>query len=1151
MGQIIGKAKIKEEALPFINLPRSLIYDLRQTVYEVAEGYGLTLQELREIIRLCLREFVRIPETNIDECSDALFHLFSDDEASSESKQQQLIDSFEVLATIGLTSGMELNEKINFMFDLFDFNETGDLNLNETTLAFRTIMSGASKVVRLTSPVDLDFIDRVAIEAFESLSSKNNLNLSSVAIATDDGRLNRNKFFNYVFDCAEAHSILNHFDNICHGVIQVLGNVRNTSTPVPPLRFNTTSEVDTIDTSVKAPWRDQIRFLRTQNDDESTTNPPATSLSIDWIYGRNTQGPEVLYGTDGSILYAAGTTVVKLSVDRSEQHYFMQHSGHITSIDILQTKDFGEVVASADIGFDSRICIWSVADMTSIVTIPRFHQYGVSKIRFSPSGELLLTLGNCTNTLAVYNWRTRESIFTARVPEIDVYNCSFLGSDQRFGVCGGTSVHFWARFDDTWQYNQSNGVFNCLSTKEVMTCLTHSEGSVLSGSSTGRLWLWEGRVCLKLLHAFPSPLTCLSENGILCASTRDGMVYLLNSKFEVASKINVGGSIGSAPIDSLFRCPRLKKVLIGQGNKLYESDSSQHQEIMVGQDAATSFVQLDKTTIASISSKGVIVLWDTDQRKLINRVCVGSKLSCIAYNEALDQVAIGLASSEQTTITKKSFIVMSKQDLNNVVHSGCNAQKTLTTCKYSSSGEYLAFGSEDAAIYIHLCNEKGFPLVAKCRGHKGPISSIDFGTCNGYTFIRSNSYITGEALFWRSDGKSQTPMSQRQTHWESQSCMLCWDMESVHDGISASCCTVSTCSSDGQLPTVFVGDSSGKVRVFSHPAVCSPPLSLVYKGHSGKITTIICGSEDSKTTFSMSCDDGCLIQWKCFETEWKVDTKTLITHNTETESLDMNDVICQLNGLDFTRKSEPIRVDPKQRSMPWKLAVVPPSDCPPRSSQLPDGTLTLEKVHGYDGKAKKNLHGIIDSIGFELVYSVAKVLVRFNVTESTQQFFIADGKIVCIALHQSTSVCAVAAQNDIIHVVHLDSMKMINQVKAGAVCLDFDSSGRYLAVLGNRTLSVFDWKNQALISSSESFSLNTSIRFYTTGNSSCIVERGCDFIRFWDFNSSGGALSVGIVYDEVENEVSLEEAPLIYVVIKTDTQLSFFAELFLHGHCSR
>lgn len=1118
MGQIIGKAKIKEEALPFINLPRSLVHDLRQTIYEVAEGYGLTLQELREIIRLCLREFLRIPETNIDEYSDVLFQLFNGDESSSEGKQQhQLVDSFEVLATIGLASGMELNEKIHFIFDLFDFNETGDLNLNETTLAFRTIMSGASKLVRAGAwfIVDTDFIDRIAIEAFESLSSKNNLNLS-VALVTDDERLSRKKFFSYVFNCAETNYILNHFDDICYDVVETHRNDRNilASTPLP-LRFNASSEVDKINTSDKAPWRDQIQFLKPHNDEESIAVPPTTSLSINWVYGRNTQG-EVLCGSDSSIIYPAGTMVVKLSNDRSEQQYFMQHSGHVTSIDILQTKDFGEVVASADIGCNSSICIWSVTNMASLVTISRFYHDGVSKIRFSPSCDLILTLGNKSNTLALHNWRTRETIFTARVPDADVYNCNFLGSDQRFGVCGGTSVHFWTR-DDNCHYNYSHGVFNRLSTRELMTCLIHSEGSVLSGSTSGRLWIWEGRVCLKLIHTFPSSLTCLSENGALCASTRDGMVYLLNSEFEVTRKFNVGHSIG-APIDSIFICPGLKKILIGKGNSLYEADRNKQQELVIGQDAAKTFAQLDKTTIVSVSDRGVIMLWDTDQRKMMDRVYVGSRLSCVAYNEALDQIAIGFASFEQTEIIKKSFIIVNKQDLNTVVHSGCNAQKTLTTCKYSVNGEYLVFGSEDTAIYIHLCNEKGFPLVAKCRGHKGPISSIDFGTCNGHTFLRSNSYITGEALFWRADGKPQTPMSQRQTQWESLSCTLRWDLGSVHDDVlSASCCVLSTSSSDGQLPTVFVGDSKGKVRVFSHPAVFNTPMSLSYKGHSGKVTTITCCSKNSKTIFSMSCTDTCLIQWKCSRTEWKVDTEAMISRKAKTESLDMNDVICQLNDLNFTKKSKPERVSLKNRSMPWKLSIVPPTDFQPRTSQFPDGTLTLEKVHGYDGKARENLYAITNSTSFEVVYSVAKVLVRFNVTESKQQFFIADDKIICISLHQLTSICAVASRSGSIHIVHLDSMEMVTQIKADSACIDFDCSGRFLAVLGNRTLSVFDWKNQAVISSSENFSFDTSIKFY---HSSCIVERGRDFIRFWDFNSNGGMLGFGTVFDEIDDEVS-------------------------------
>ena len=63
---------------------------------------------------------------SINECSEALFALFKP--ATSYSKET-LIDSFEFLATICIVSGMRLDEKIQFIFNLFDFNESGKLNI--------------------------------------------------------------------------------------------------------------------------------------------------------------------------------------------------------------------------------------------------------------------------------------------------------------------------------------------------------------------------------------------------------------------------------------------------------------------------------------------------------------------------------------------------------------------------------------------------------------------------------------------------------------------------------------------------------------------------------------------------------------------------------------------------------------------------------------------------------------------------------------------------------------------------------------------------------------------------------------------------------------------------------------------------------------
>lgn len=1107
MGNTLGKANIKDEALPFINLPGSLIYDLRQNVYEVAEGLGLTLEEFKKIIRLCLQEFLSIPDANIDECSEALFRIFNDNSGSSpdKGKHPSLVDSFEVIGTLCLASGMELDEKINFLFSLFDFNETEDLNVNEMTLALRTIVGGASKIRCSAFTIDLEFIDRVAIESFGTLSSKKSSMSLSVALS-DDEKISRQEFFNFIYDCAETKAFLDHFNDL-----KSAGVVKNDNLTIrpKPLRFSSTQNDNR---KTDGPWRDQIRFLKPQQHEKYNASPPAVSLSLDWIYGRNTQGPEVLYGADGSMFYPAGTMVVKLTADRSDQHYFTQHSGHVTSIDIMQCQDScGEMMASADVGEEPKICIWSTDDLTlPQITIPSFHRDGASKLKFSPSTNLLLTLGNDTHTVAIHHWRTRSLVFTANVPAIDVYDCNFLGSDDRFGVCGN-NVHFWTRFDANQQYTHSHGVFQRLSTQETMTCIAHVNIRVATGSSSGRIWLWEGRVCTKMLAAVHSPITCLtvSNDHHLCVSTRQGMVYLFNEKFEVAKRFNVGP--GST--DSLCCNPKLRKILIGQGNHIVEASVEEPTEnisLILGHNEVKCFTPLNGNTVASISDGGTLMLWDTTQYKVLDEVCFDLKLSCISYNEASNHIAIGLATGHETSLTSKSFIIVDRSDLKNVLHSGCNAQKTVLTCQYSIDSQFLAFGSEDCGIYIHLCTEKGFPLISKCRGHTGPVSSLDFGTNNGSTFLRSNSIEAGEVCFWRTDGKVQTPMSQRQTKWESQSCTLCWTLESVHNDFAVASCCLTPSNNDSQPSTLFVGDSKGIVRVFSHPVDSNP--SLTYKGHSGEVLSVACSIDGS---FIFSLGSACLFQWKSTAIDWKASPLEMISDSSKAAPIDMNDTIIQLDDLDFSKKSAPVKIAPRKRSMPWKRAIVSPTNPPTINNELPHDTLVLEKVHGYDGNGRDNLHYMSQSEN-EIVYSVGKVLARLNVGDSKQQFYIADGNIVWLTLHQPTFRCAIASNNGLVHVVDVDKMKLCQRLQIEALQMDFDHTGRYLAVLSHGTISLIDWQNQVVVASSQTFSSGALIKFYKDS----IVECNSDFIRLWTLRSSEGCMHFEeITCDEVNNKV--------------------------------
>jgi Ca2+-binding EF-hand superfamily protein len=124
MGQTIGK--VESSFSPFANLPKSIIVGLRCAVSEVSEsGYTLTQTELEQILQLSLHEY--FSDENVREHSNALFSLFNADTLPGCDCDE--IDSFELLGTLCLTSGMPLKEKAQFLFDLFDLNEKGELRI--------------------------------------------------------------------------------------------------------------------------------------------------------------------------------------------------------------------------------------------------------------------------------------------------------------------------------------------------------------------------------------------------------------------------------------------------------------------------------------------------------------------------------------------------------------------------------------------------------------------------------------------------------------------------------------------------------------------------------------------------------------------------------------------------------------------------------------------------------------------------------------------------------------------------------------------------------------------------------------------------------------------------------------------------------------
>lgn len=415
MGQIIGKLPIESsfESSPFVNLSKSVIVDLRCAVAEVSEsGYSLTSEELQQVLLLSLH--VYLSDEKIREYNNDLFSLLNADALPGQDFDE--IDSFELLGTLCLTSGMPLREKVEFLFDLFDLNEKAELSINEVTLAFRSLVSGARKIT-----IDVDSrvianeeIDQVALDAFDLITSES---LKYLMAMTEDQKLTKQQFCDYALNCPEVLSFLHCYDDIV--IAESNGIATDASAKDVPARLmiDDVEEEKSQQQPLSEPWRDQQRFLSPDTGERDVASPPPMDgLRLDRICGRNS-GTEAVYTSDGNVLYAAGSMVVKLVADDSGYNYqdfFNEHSNRVSSLAIFHAKDgMGDTVASSDTGGDDcKVCVWSSHTLSSQVTFSTRHKVSLINV---VCRTVLSRISQAYNTLCLSFIRTVYRNFVFRI----------------------------------------------------------------------------------------------------------------------------------------------------------------------------------------------------------------------------------------------------------------------------------------------------------------------------------------------------------------------------------------------------------------------------------------------------------------------------------------------------------------------------------------------------------------------------------------------------------------------------------------------------------------------------------------------------------------------------------------------------------------
>ena len=405
MGQVVGKISVHPDAVPFMLLPGSIVMEVREAFHDIAEGFGLTLEEFQNIIRISLKEYLDMAEIyssyfdqKLTSMSQLLFQLYHRGNESNE-----LVDSFEFICSICLLSGMSISDKLNFVFEVFDFDESGMISVEELTLMLRCCLLGLSKACNeLPTPSDIPKDSDLA--AFASIVFDPSIT-STLTEQYDGGRvmLVKASFIEFASNIPEIRSWLDCLKNI-----EDIERFPPNGSITNPLKNHVEHKRATFEqslhlkNSVKSSLNHSMIPCHVKDLSENNTlkqsrynssgivegegikhiascdiEYPFHTLKLKWVYGLNgfnTKNHVHYIPHSDDVIYPAGSICVKLTSNRNEQHFYFGHTDYVTCISMRSNKKTGAIAASGDLATKPSIHIWSPKTMTLHTVLQGFHK---------------------------------------------------------------------------------------------------------------------------------------------------------------------------------------------------------------------------------------------------------------------------------------------------------------------------------------------------------------------------------------------------------------------------------------------------------------------------------------------------------------------------------------------------------------------------------------------------------------------------------------------------------------------------------------------------------------------------------------------------------------------------------------------------------
>lgn len=529
--------------------------------------------------------------------------------------------------------------------------------------------------------------------------------------------------------------------------------------------------------------------------------PPNGSLSVDWIYGYQSEKSRsnVRYDYEGNVVYHISKYAIVYNYSAHTQKIF---TGHNDEIICLTMHPEGKLCATGDIGPKPRIIVWHTHTREIVFLDSSFHRNGVSHVAFSMDGKFLAAVGNDNNhSLSVHGWADKTILFTSRVDRGKCLCLAFL-QDNTVALGGDTFLFFWTKSAEG--YEKRKGNYSSFTPEQPITCVVAVNGSnqdsAVASSAGGKLSLWVDRNCVSHLQAHTGTVNCLYgiPQGIISGGM-DRRIRLWTSNLECSATFDLSGFGIFPSIRSVCSSLDGQIILFGtKGGSIYEISTIDGSDVRGGP-ISSGHSSGNIRTLSSHPSRGEFLtagddmrlrIWDANTHTLLRIGNFDAEIRSAVYSPLGDFICIGLGGSIETRSTNildgengekiGSFLVISEIDFS-VVFEGKDSVSAVCALQYSPLGDTLAVGVEDGSIFLYAVQDR-YEFVGKCALHTSPVTHLDFSLDGEW--MRSNSVDRALGLWSTDDASLQSNLSSmRDVEWARATCPYIWHTRDIHASV--------------------------------------------------------------------------------------------------------------------------------------------------------------------------------------------------------------------------------------------------------------------------------------------------------------------------------------------------------------------------------